>query len=244
MAPLVALGPTPKLVGSVLVVANGERIMAVTSADVLRPFQGQPLAIATKLDASAHVQVATWGMGRYSGVALVELSSAVAPGHDVVPLDLGHVCASVDTRGSPAAIVVVEAAGIGYTRRMIAVHVDPDDGAGMLDQKLHLASPLDPADGERTVEGAPIFAWFPPDSVLGRPSEVLAVGIAYPYRVRTSAPRGVPVLAELVGLEDLGRALIALAEPEQEPDRPELAQVAGEIADKSQAADPLRGLDE
>jgi hypothetical protein len=233
VAPLVALGATPKLVGTVLVVANGARIMAVTSADVLRPFQGQPLAIATKLDASAHVQVATWGMGRYSGVALVELSTEVAAGHDVVPLDLGHVCASVDTRGAPAAIVVVEAAGTGYARRMIAVHVDADDGAGMLDQKVHLASPVAAADAELAVEGAPVFAWFPPDSVLGRKSEVLAVGIAYPYRVRTSAPRGVPVLAEVIGLDDLGRALIALAEPEEEPERPELAQVAGEIVEES-----------
>jgi hypothetical protein len=244
VAPIITLGTPPQLVGSALVVANGERTMAVTSAEVLRPFQGQPIAIATKLDGSAHVQVVTWGMGRYSGIALVELSSVVLPGHDVVPLDIGHLCASVDTRGSPAAVVTIESTPTGLARRMIAVHVDADDGGGMSDQKMHLASPVEAADAARNVEGSPVFAWFPPDSVLGRPSEVLAVGVAYPYRVRTSQPRGVPVLAEVIGLEDLGRALLALAEPQQEDDRPELAQVAGEIADKGDARDPLAGLDE
>jgi hypothetical protein len=48
------------------------------------------------------------------------------------------------------------------------------------------------------------------------------------------------VIAELVGLDDLGKALIVLA---PEPDaRPELGTVTGEIVDP--AADPLAGLDE
>ena len=81
-----------------------------------------------------------------------------------------------------------------------------------------------------------MFAWFPPDPALGRKSEILALALAYAYRQQMYAPRGRPASAELVGLDDLARAL-PFSSPEQEP---ELGQVAGEIRDSSLA----RALDE
>jgi len=72
--------------------------------------------------------------------------------------------------------------------------------------------------------------------------EVLAVALAYPYRARTAKPRALPVMAELVALDDLGRALIATTEHESGP---AVTAVAGEIEEKLDGApDPLAGLDE
>lgn len=244
MAPVLVLdpasGPKPQLIGAVTLVANGSRMIGVTSAELLRPLLGKQLAIATKLDGSSLVKVSAWTMGRYSGIGLVELAEPFPSGHDVTPLSIGSVNASVDVHGAPAAIVTVAASGSGYERGFLAVHVDPDDGGGMSDHTIHLASPLDPLATQTPIEGAPVFAWLPPDPVLGRPSEVVVFALAYPYRAQIAKPRDTPVIAELVGLDDLGKALIVLA---PEPDaRPELGTVTGEIVDP--AADPLAGLDE
>jgi hypothetical protein len=132
--------------------------------------------------------------------------------------------------------------GDAFERMLIAVHVDNDDGGGMSDTIVRLASPLEQAHVDLEVEGCPLFAWFPPNPALGRKGEVLAVAIAYPYRARTAKPRDLPVLAELVGLDDLGRALIS---PQEHDAGPELTQVAGEIVEKADGEpDPLAGLDE
>ena len=80
---------------------------------------------------------------------------------------------------------------------------------------------------------------MPADAVLGRKSEVLCVALASPYRAQTFRPRKLAALAELFGLDDLGRAL-----PWQRPgeeDGNDLRQVAGEIRDDETG--PLAGLD-
>jgi hypothetical protein len=225
LAPLIAIGPTTRLVAPVTLVANAERVVGVTDAELLRPFHGQPLAVAS-LATYSEVAITSWGMGRYTGVGIVELG-ATPP--DIVPLPIADVAASVNTHNAPAAIVTIVATATGYERRMIAVHVDPDD-TRMSERTTYVASPLDPADVGLVIDGAPVFAWFPPDHVLGRPSEVVLVGLAYRYRGVTAKPRETPVIAELVGLDDLGRALIEAPEPDE---RPELAPAAGEIDPKS-----------
>jgi hypothetical protein len=70
---------------------------------------------------------------------------------------------------------------------------------------------------------------MPPDPVLGRKSEVLVVALASPYRQKAFKPRELPAIAELCGLDDLGRALPwdgTKAEGSNE-----LGQIAGEIRD-------------
>ncbi len=227
LALLIAPGSPARLVAPVTLVANAERVVGVTDAELLRPFHGQPLAVAS-LDATyPEVPVTSWGMGRYTGVGIIELG-ATPP--DIVPLPIADVAASVNTNNAPAAIVMIVATPTGYERRMIAVHIDPDDTRGTSERTTYVASPLDPADVGLVIDGAPVFAWFPPDLVLGRPSEVVLVGLAYRYRGTTAKPRETPVIAELVGLDDLGRALISPPEPDE---RPELAPAAGEIQQKS-----------
>jgi hypothetical protein len=240
VAPLIVVGATPQLVGTVLLVANGPRVVGVTSAELLRPLHGAQLAIATKLDGSASLPVTSWGMGRYSGVGLVELGEAELPlDHDVTPLAINGVNASVNVHGAPAALVVMVEADGGYQRLFVNVHVDADDAGGMTDHVVHLASPDDPAHSALAVEGAPVFAWLPPEPALGRHGELVAFALAYPYRAQIARPRETPVIAELAGLEDLGRALM-IAPPDPD-ERPELGEVAGEIEDK--IMDPLAGLD-
>ena len=226
LAPLIAPEPTARLVAPVTLVANAERVVGVTDAELLRPFHGQSLAVASLVGSPA-VPITAWGMGRYTGVGIVEL--AAAP-QGIVPLLIGEVSASVNTHNAPAAIVTVVPNATGVERRFIPVHVDPDDTRGMSDRTTYVASPLDPADVGIVVDGSPVFAWFPEDHVLGRPSEVLLVGLAYRYRGTTAKPRDTPVIAELVGLDDLGRALIEPPEPDE---RPELAPAAGEIDPKT-----------
>jgi hypothetical protein len=240
VAPLVAIvGETQQLVGAVTLVENAGKTLGVTSAELLRPHHGAQLRVLTELDGSKFVDIAGIGLGRYAGLGLLELSAPV-PAGDVKPLSIDHVCATNDTRGAPAGLVTIMPNGAAYERLLIAVHVDNDDGGGMSDTIVRLATPLDAAHAGLAVEGCPLFAWFPPNPALGRKGEVLAVAIAHPYRARTAQPRALPVLAELVGLDDLGRALISTQEHDG---RPELKQVAGEIVDK-QAPDPLAGLDE
>ena len=65
--------------------------------------------------------------------------------------------------------------------------------------------------------------------MLGRPSEIVVVALGCTYRQKTFKPRALAALAELVGLDDLGRALPwAGGEPEGSN---ELRQIAGEIKD-------------
>ena len=237
VAPLIAIGASGRhLVGTALVVRNGPRVIAVSSAELLRPFNGQPLAIVHRFASDAKdatTPIATWGIGRFAGVAMIELAGPLpTDSSDLEPLDIASVCASVDTRGAPTAIAFIGNSPTGFERTLIPVHIDGDDGNGMLDRTMYLASPHDRAHAAFPVEGAPVFTWFAPDLVLGRPSEVLAVAIAYPYRAKTAKPRDTPVIAELVGLDDVGRVLISNAEP-AEPQPRELAQVAGEIGEKS-----------
>jgi hypothetical protein len=220
-----------------MLVENAGKTLGITSAEILRAYQGAQLRVLTELDGSQYVDVTNIGMGRYAGVGLLELARAIPDGAGVKPLGLDHVNATSDTRGAPAAIVTITPA---LERMLIPVHVDSDDGGGMSDTLTRIASPIEPAHVGLAIEGAPVFAWFPPNPALGRPGEVLAVAIAYPYRAQTAKPRELPVLAELVGLDDLGRALISTQDHDT---RPELEQVvSGEIVDGEH--DPLAGLDE
>jgi hypothetical protein len=234
LAPLLVLADAPKLVGSITLVSNGARVIGVTSAEILRRHQGQRLGVASRLDGSAIVEITTWGIGRYAGLALVELPASL-PAGGVAPLAITSVHASVDVHHAPSAVVKIVAGERGYVRSLIPVHADRYDGGGM-DRAAFLASPIEPGDGE--VEGAPVFAWLPPEPALGRRGEVVLFAIAYPYRGH-AAPRDLPVIGELLGLDDLGRALIGASEPD---DRPELETVAGEIDDHHR--DPLAGLED
>ncbi|MEO8701690.1 MAG: hypothetical protein ABI867_16710, partial [Kofleriaceae bacterium] len=209
VAPLIVAGAAPQLVGTVMLVANGPRVVGVTSAELLRPLHGAQLAIVTKLDGSTSVPVTSWGMGRYSGIGLVELGEQTLPvDHDITPLSIGDINASVNVHGAPAAIVAMIATAAGYERVFVPVHVDVDDGAGMTDHLVYLASPDEPEHAAVAVEGSPVFAWLPPDPALGRLGETVAFALAYPYRAQVARPRDTAVIAELAGLEDLGRALM------------------------------------
>lgn len=232
VVPLV-VAATRTLVGPAMIVTNNQRAIAVTGSELLRSHDARSLALLTSLDGSSSVPVAAWGLGRYSGVGLVELGGPIAATmRDVTPLQLAAVNATVDTRGAPSALVTIVPDGEGRFRRaLVPVHVDNvDNPAGMAGDVLaRLASPIDPADATQPVAGAVLFTWFPSDPVLGRKSEVVAVALAYPYTLGTFRPRDQPAIAELLGLDDLGRALISAAEPPEQ--RPELEQVTGEIAD-------------
>ena len=226
VAPLLADG---ELVGPVTLVRNGEKTIGATDAELLRPYVGAQLSVATMLDGSATVLVGNWGLSRHAGLGLIELVSSIESGLDVRPLDLGAVCATVDNRGAPAALVGIVRSGDGFARSWVPVQIDKDDGAGMSDVVLRLASPIEDIHVGKVVDGASLFAWFPPNPALGRASEVLVLGLAQPYR-GFSKPRERPVIAEIVGLDDLGRALIAAQKTEER--EPDLVQVAGEIDDR------------
>ena len=226
VAPIV-VAATKQLVGPAMLVTNGSKTIAITGSEVLRPWDPKKLAIATSLDGSHLVPVASWGLGRYSGVGLAELAQPIGDAADVLPLSIGAVCATVETRGAPSALVTIVAANGGFVREVIPVHVDNLDG-GMSDELTRLASPMEPTHVGASVDGAILFSWFPPDPVLGRKSEVLAVAIGYPYLQNTFKPRDLPPMAELFGLDDLGRALIRGVQPDP---RPELHEVTGEIAE-------------
>jgi hypothetical protein len=229
VAPLFVDG---KLIGSVMLVQNGDKTIGATDAELLRPHVGAKLTIATMLDGSAIVEVGNWGLSRHAGLGLVDLVSSIPPGHDVRPLGLGAVCASLDTRGAAAALVGIVRNGSGFARSWVPVQLDNDDGGGMGDVVVRLASPLDDAHVGLAVEGASLFAWFAPNPALGRSSEVLVLGLAQAYR-GFAKPRDRPVIAEIVGLDDLGRALLSSQKIEER--EPELRQVAGEIEDPDSA---------
>lgn len=246
IAPLVVTGPTLQLVGPCTLVTNGAQTIAFSSAELLRGAR-EPLAVALTLDGRETLPVRSWSMGRVPHMGVIELAGPF-PEHaklDVEPLPIGSVCATVDTRGAPSALVTVQPAQTGgIARRLIPVHVDAVDGDGMSDEILTwLASPDDADDVDADIDGAALVSWMPADPVLGRPSEVLVVALASPYRQRTFTPRPLPAIAELFGLDDLGRALPWHAvKPESTS---ELAQVSGEIRDDvaEPLAEPLAGRD-
>jgi len=163
--------------------------------------------------------------------------SGLPAGAEGSPSPIGAVWATVDTRNAPSALAVFSSTTAPFVRDVIPVHVDNvDTGGGMSDDILtRLASPIDAKDVGRSIDGAMLFTWFPPDPVLGRKSEVLAVAMAYPYIHQTFKPRANPALAELIGLDDLGRALISASTPA--PSRPELHEVTGEIKQVKADAD-------
>ena len=232
VAPLVVLGrdSAPALVGPCTLVTNGSQTIAFSSAELLRQ-AGEPLAIALTLDCKNTIPVTSWTMGRVANMGVIELGVPFPLKDerlDVAPLPLAAVCATVDTRGAPSALVTVERDGTSIRRRVIPVHVDAIDGGGMADGVIaRLASPDHDDDVEVFVDGASLVSWMPPDPVLGRPSEVVVVALAVPYRMKTFKPRTLPAIAELYGLEDLGRALPWQGDKQAE-DHP-LVQVAGEI---------------
>jgi hypothetical protein len=209
IAPLVVVGPTLQLVGPCTLVTNGTQTVAFSSAELLRR-AGEPLAIAITLDCSKTIPVASWSMGRVPHMGVIELGAPFPSDAkcDVEPLPIGSLCATVDTRGAPSALVTVARAEAGVARRVIPVHVDAIDGGGMSDDIItRLASPDAATDVDVDVDGAALLSWMPHDPVLGRPSEVLIVALASPYRQRTFRPRELPAVAELYGLDDIGRAL-------------------------------------
>jgi hypothetical protein len=246
---LVVLGPgAPQLVGACTLVTNGKQTIAFSSADQLRE-AGEPLAIALTFDAKTTIPVNAWTMSRNPRMGIIELGTAFPTGKqlDVQPLSIGSVCATVDTRGAPSALVGVQA-GEGnavWNRRLIPVHVDNFDGGGMSDDVLtRVASPDGALDIDAEVEGAALISWMPADPVLGRPPETVLVALACKYSERTFKPRELPPIAELFGLEDLGRAL-PIHLPDKQAATNDLEQVAGEIKEPAKPGppDPLAGID-
>jgi hypothetical protein len=225
-----------RLLGTCTLVTNGAQTVAFSSAELLRN-AGEPLEIALSRDGVRRLPVASWMIGRTAGIGIAEIAAPLPDGEplDVTPLPLGSVFASLDTRGAPAGLVVVEGNAAGWSRRVVPVHVDAASGGSPAsswtgDETLaQLATPVDAADAGATGDGAPLFAWLPPDPVLGRPSEVVVVALGLADRARTFQPRGAPPIAQLIGLDDLGRALPWGAGGAEASN--ELAQIAGEIRD-------------
>jgi hypothetical protein len=239
IAPLVVVGPTMQLVGPCTLVTNGTQTIAFSSAELLRR-AGEPLAIAITLDCSKTIPVASWSMGRVPHMGVIELGAPFPKDkqYDVEPLPIGSLCATVDTRGAPSALVTVQRATTGVARRFVPVHVDNIDGGGMSDDVLtRLASPDQATDVDVDIDGAALFSWMPPDPVLGRPSEVLVVALASPYRQRTFKPRELPAVAELYGLDDMGRALPWDGTKLEGSN--ELDQVAGELKTETGPLDKI-----
>ena len=228
VAPLVVSGAQQTLVGPCTLVSNGTKTVGFSSAELLRN-AGESLAVAVSTDGSKTLPVTSWMMGRAAGIGVLELGGSVPRDSDVQPLTIASVCATVETRGAPAALVTVERGERGFSRRIIPVHVDLIDGGGMSDVITRLASPTEAADATANIDGSALFAWLPPDPVLGRDSEILVVALGCTYRQKTFKPRELPALAELVGLDDLGRALPWNGGAPEGSN--ELRQVAGEIKD-------------
>jgi hypothetical protein len=227
VAPLLVDG---QLIGPVTLVRNGARTIGATDVELLRPYVGAKLSIATKLDGSATVAIGHWGLSRKAELALVELAEPIDVGLDVRALELGAVCASVDPQGAPAVLVGIVQDGRRFVRSFVPVVIDRDDAGDMERAMLQLASPLEDAHVGAHVEGAALFAWFPPNPALGRSGETLVLGVAQSYR-GFAKPRARPVIAEIIGLDDLGRALLLAHKTEER--EPELRQVAGEIDDSA-----------
>lgn len=228
VAPLLVNG---QLVGPVTLVEHGGKVIGATDAELLRPHVGAKLVVATSLDGKRTAAIGNWGLSRHASLGLVELVEPIT-GDEVQPIDLGAVCASIDTRAPHAALIGIARDGAGFARTRIAVQLDSDDGGGMNDAPQRIASPLDDAHVGAAIDGAALFGWFSANPALGRASEVLVLGLAQAYR-GFAKPRDRPVLAEIVGLDDLGRALIAASRTVER--EPELRQVAGEIVERAVA---------
>jgi hypothetical protein len=226
VAPLLVDGA---LVGPVTLVRNGARTIGATDIELVRPHVGAQLSVATMLDGSATVPVGHWGLSRKSELALIELAHPIDSGLDVRPLELGAVSGNVDPQGAPAALVGIVRDGARFARSFVPVAIDRDDTGEAERAMLQLASPLEAGHVGMKLDGAGLFAWFPPNPALGRAGEVLALGLAQAYR-GFAKPRQHPVIAEIVGLDDLGRALLVAHKSEER--EPELRQVAGEIVDR------------
>jgi hypothetical protein len=228
VAPLVYPREQPELVGPCTLVANAGKTVGVASAELLRTARG-PLAIALTLDGKRILKVVSWTLAGSSGLGILTFEEAFPDGGqlDVAPLDVGAVSASVETRGAPAAIVTVEARQAEFSRVVLPVFVDAWTAGGMIDDVVLVASPQDAEHAGKAIDGAVVFAWLPADAVLGRPSEVVAVALALPYRSQLAKPRPIAPIAELVGLSDLGVVLpYEACDAEVSND---LRQVAGEI---------------
>jgi hypothetical protein len=220
VAPILAKG---ELIATCTFVTSGERTVGVASAERLRAHQGVPFVIGTRLDGSATIPVASWNMS-FSGVAIVQIAEPL--GGDITPLAVGSVCATVNTHGAPAAIVAVERDGKGWKRVVVPVDVDVIDGGGMSDVITRLASPRTAVGLD--ADGSTLFAQFPANPALARPRETVLVALGVAYRNAVFKPRAQPPLVELVGLEDLGRALAFSAPAPEARDK----VIAGEIADR------------
>jgi hypothetical protein len=220
VAPILAGG---ELIATCTFVTSGPRTVGVASTERLRAHQGAPFVVGTQLDGSATIPVASWSMS-FSGVAIVQIAEPLTG--DVAPLQVGSVCATVNTHGAPAAIVAVERAGSGWKRVVVPVDVDLVDGGGMSDVITRLASPRTSVTLD--ADGGALFAQFPANPALGRPRETVLVALGVTYRNPLFKPRALPPLVELVGLDELGRALAFAAPTPETRD----AVVAGEIADR------------
>ncbi|HEY0255464.1 MAG TPA: hypothetical protein VGC41_28240 [Kofleriaceae bacterium] len=215
VAPLVVLAESgPQLVGSCTLVTNGQQAIAVASSEVLRR-AGEPLAILTRLDGSSHVPVKAWSLARHAAIGIVELGEGVAFTPEVHPIHLGSLSAAVETRGAPAALIAAIPLEQSFARELVPIELVLDDGGGMADEITRVAKPSEQTSA--LLDGSPLFAWMPPDPVLGRGSETIAIALGILARGRI----------ELVGLEAVGRAL-PWAEHTPPPSN-ELPQVAGEI---------------
>lgn len=228
MAPVFANGV---FIAPVVLVHHAGRTIGATEPELLRPHVGAALRVGIRLDGSASVPVTHWGLSRHGVLALVELSVPVPRGLDVRPLEVGGVGATLDPGGAPAALIGLEPIGDGFARTWVPVDLDREVGPG--GEVAYLASPVDDAHIGKIVDGSTLFAWYPPSPALGRPSEVAALAVARAYR-GFAKPRAHPVVAELVGLEDLGRALIKPAAAEARPaddddDDDALSQIVGEL---------------
>jgi hypothetical protein len=230
VAPLVSLGANQELVGACTVVADAGRLIAFSSAELLRTAR-EPLAIALTLDGKRTLRVASWGLARPHGLGILTFAEAIpAEGSiDVAPLAVGAVSASVAIHGAPAAIVTIEAREAGFAREVVPVFVDAWTGGGMSDDVVHIASPHEAAHAGAAIDGASLFAWLPADPVLGRRSEVVAVALALRYRKQLAPPRQLAPIAELVELSDLGRVLPYAGAGAGAEGSNDLRQVAGEI---------------
>ena len=104
-----------------MLVRNGDKTIGATDPELLRPHVGAQLSVATMLDGSATVAVGNWGLSRHAGLGLIELATPIDTGLDVRPLDLGAVCASVDTRGMPSVLVGIlrNPSGPGFVRSWV-----------------------------------------------------------------------------------------------------------------------------
>lgn len=219
VAPLVVDG---KVIGPVTFVTTGEQTIGIASVEVLRRHESAGIEIGVTPDASQLVPMGNWSMGRYTGIGLVQLAVPIPAGADLEPLPIGHAYATLDTRGAPSALVTFA----GGKRVVVPVHVDGIGGRGH-ESVAHLASPIDDPPPGAIVDGAPLFAWFAAEPALGREQETVVVGLGQLYRTQAFKPRDRPALVELIGLEDLGRALSWHSE-----ERPDLAPATGEFTDR------------